>query len=259
WAAMVGAGARNNSLNTGLDYDTGETGYFRLFAQPFKGEKDLETLEGLRLGVGGSIQWQNTSNAGAPQLFQNYTTDGGNTFFSFPNGLNTYGEHWRISPQLYYNYDSFSVLSEFIAEQQGVNTAAVGAGGGNTNYQSTAWNVTLDYVLTGEKASLDGIIPKEPFDFKNGTWGAWEMAIRYDGLAVGANAFRPVSQGGLGISATSNASEVNGFSWALNWYMNRIIRLGCTVEYNAFTGGGAKGTVVENNELGFITRLQLNY
>jgi hypothetical protein len=46
---------------------------------------------------------------------------------------------------------------------------------------------------------------------------------------------------------------------ALNWYPNRIIRLGVTVEYNAFTGGGAPNTVVENNELGFITRLQLLY
>jgi hypothetical protein len=31
------------------------------------------------------------------------------------------------------------------------------------------------------------------------------------------------------------------------------------VEYQAYTGGGAQGTVVENNELGFITRLQLLY
>jgi hypothetical protein len=31
------------------------------------------------------------------------------------------------------------------------------------------------------------------------------------------------------------------------------------VEYNAFTGGGAQGTVVENNELGILTRLQLMY
>jgi hypothetical protein len=37
------------------------------------------------------------------------------------------------------------------------------------------------------------------------------------------------------------------------------IRLGVTVEYQAFTGGGGRDTVAENSELGFITRLQLNY
>jgi hypothetical protein len=52
---------------------------------------------------------------------------------------------------------------------------------------------------------------------------------------------------------------VNGFSGALNWYINRIMKLGFTVEYQAFTGGGGQNFVVENAELGFITRLQLMY
>jgi hypothetical protein len=37
------------------------------------------------------------------------------------------------------------------------------------------------------------------------------------------------------------------------------MKLGLTVEYQAFTGGGGRDTVVENAELGFITRLQLMY
>ena len=260
WAAMVGAGARNNTLNTGLDYDTGPDGYFRLFAQPFKGEKDFpDFFEGLRLGVGGSISWSSQSNAGTSQLFQNYSTDGGNTFFTFPSNLNVQGEHWRISPQLYYTYGPFSAVGEFIAEKQGVNAAAVGAGGGFTNYETTAWNVTLNYILTGEDATLNGVVPKEEVDFKNGGWGAWEMAIRYDGLAIGDNMFRPTTQGGIGAASDSNASGVNGFSWGLNWYLNRIMRWGVTVEYNTFTGGGAPDSISENSELGFLTRLQLKY
>ena len=260
WAAMVGAGARNNTLNTGLDYDTGPEGYFRLFAQPFLGEEEIpEAFHGLRIGIGGSLGWAAQSTAGTSLLFQNYSTDGGNTFFSFPSGLNVQGEHWRISPQLYYNYGPFGLLGEFISEKQGVNTAGIGAGGGFTNYQSTAWNVTMNFMLTGEDATLDGIVPKEPVDFKNGQWGAWEMAIRYDGIAIGANAFRPLTQGGLGISATENATAANGLSWGLNWYINRLIRLGLTVEYQAFTGGGGQDVVAENSELGFITRLQLKY
>lgn len=260
WAAMVGANARNDNLQTGLDVHSGTMGYFRLFARPFKDESNVpEALQGLHLGVGGSIGYQTQSNVGTSTLFQSYSTDGGNSFFVFPDGLNNQGQRWRISPQLYYNYGPFGLMGEFIAEKQGVNTSAVGAGGGFTNYESTAWNISANYVLTGEKATLDGIIPREPFDFKNGTWGAWEMALRYDGIALGDNMFRPVSQGGLGASATENATGINGVSWALNWYINRIIRLGLTVEYNAFTGGGAPGTVVENNELGILTRLQLMY
>ena len=269
WAAMVGAGARNNTLNTGLDYDTGPDGYFRLFAQPFLGEKEIpEAFHGLRLGIGGSISWQSLGDGkllggsnNSSQLFQNYSTDGGNTFFAFPNGLNVQGEHWRISPQLYYTYGPFGLLGEFIAEKQGVNTAGIpgNTGGGFTNYETTAWNVTMNFMLTGEDATLDGIVPFQPVDFKNDQLGAWEMTLRYDGMAIGANAFRPVNQGGLGVSAIDYATDVNGFSWGLNWYINRIVRLGLTVEYNAFTGGGGQNFVAENNELGFITRLQIKY
>jgi phosphate-selective porin OprO/OprP len=218
-----------------------------------------EALHGLRLGIGGSIGQQQTSTAGTSALFQDPSTDGGNAFFSWPDGLNTQGQRWRISPQLYYNYGPFGLMGEFIAQKQGVNTAALGPGGGNTSWEATAWNVTANYVLTGEEATLDGVVPREPFDPSAGTWGAWEMALRYDGIALGANMFRPVADGGLGASATSNATAINGVSWGLNWYLNRIIRWGLTVEYNAFTGGGAPGTVVENNELGFLTRLQLMY
>lgn len=85
------------------------------------------------------------------------------------------------------------------------------------------------------------------------------MALRYDGIALGDTMFSPVNQGGMGASRTDNATGVNGFSAALNWYINRLIRLGVTVEYNAFTGGGGVGTVVENNEFGFLTRIQLLY
>ncbi|NBQ64649.1 MAG: hypothetical protein EBT95_03755 [Verrucomicrobia bacterium] len=78
-------------------------------------------------------------------------------------------------------------------------------------------------------------------------------------MAIGDNAFRAVNQGGLGVSAIDNATDVNGFTWGLNWYINRIVRLGVTAEYNAFTGGGGQDTVAEHNELGFITRLQIKY
>jgi phosphate-selective porin OprO/OprP len=263
WAAMVGAGARNDTVQSGLDYGTGPVGYFRLFCQPFRDESEVpEELEGLHFGVGGNIGWQSQNNGVlTSNLFQNYSTDGGNTFLTFPSGLTVQGEVWRISPQLYYRYGPLSLISEFTAEKQGVNTAGIvnTSGGGFSNYQTTAWNIELDWVITGEPASLGGVVPQHPLDFSTGETGAWEISFRYDGLAAGANMFRPVDQGGLGISQTTNATGVNGASMALNWYPNRIIRLGVTVEYNAFTGGGAPGTVVENNELGFITRLQLLY
>ncbi|NBR97314.1 MAG: hypothetical protein EBT48_06900, partial [Verrucomicrobia bacterium] len=55
WAAMVGAGARNDTVQTGIDNGTGPVGYFRLYAQPFREVMEVpEELRGLHLGVGGS-------------------------------------------------------------------------------------------------------------------------------------------------------------------------------------------------------------
>ena len=263
WAAMVGTGARNDTIQTGVDNGSGPVGYFRLYAQPFREEMEVpEELRGLYLGVGGSIGWQTQKdNISSSNLFQNYSTDGGNTFLSFPDGLGVQGEVWRFTPQMYYHYGPFACWAEFTAEQQGVNTARINgtSGGGFTNYQTTAWDVVVDWVITGECATLGGVVPEKPLNFETGDIGAWQIALRYDGLAAGANMFRPVNQGGLGISQTESATGVNGASLGLNWYPNRIIRIGLTVEYQGYTGGGARGTVVENNELGFITRLQLLY
>ena len=106
---MVGAGARNDTVQTGFDNGTGPVGYFRLYAQPFREVMEVpEEIRGLSLGVGGSIGWQTqNSTISSSNLFQNYSTDGGNTFLAFPNGLGVQGEVWRISPQIYYNYGPF--------------------------------------------------------------------------------------------------------------------------------------------------------
>ena len=88
-----------------------------------------------------------------------------------------------------------------------MDTTDLGPGGGFTSYQTDAWNATFNYIITGEDATLDGIVPNSPFDFKSGGWGAWEVAIRYDGIALGDTMFKPVNQGGMGASAVTNATD----------------------------------------------------
>ena len=85
WAAMVGANARDNTINTGLDLGSGYNGYFRIFTQPMKDEDAVpEALHGLRLGIGGSIGQQQMSSAGTSALFQDPSTDGVTPSFPGP-------------------------------------------------------------------------------------------------------------------------------------------------------------------------------
>jgi phosphate-selective porin OprO/OprP len=50
----------------------------------------------------------------------------------------------------------------------------------NEELRHTAWQVAASVALTGENASYKGLIPASPFDPFKGTWGAFELAARYN-------------------------------------------------------------------------------
>jgi phosphate-selective porin OprO/OprP len=73
------------------------------------------------------------------------------------------------------------------------------------------------YVLTGESrkynpvtGSYGGVVPKNMADWKNGGWGAWEVAARYSQMTLND---RDVFGG-----------ELKSTTVALNWYVNPNIR-----------------------------------
>jgi len=84
----------------------------------------------------------------------------------------------------------------------------------------TAWYANVGYTLTGEHRSYkptDGefkrLNPKSEFNLNNGTWGAWEVAVRLDHLDL--------DDSGL---ATSGG-EGDRYTVALNWYLNYNLRV----------------------------------
>lgn len=76
------------------------------------------------------------------------------------------------------------------------------------------------YFLTGETRSYKGkdgkfgsIKPKQPFDLKNGTWGAWEVVGRYENLDL--------NDAGAGITG----GEVDMITGGINWHLNKNVRI----------------------------------
>ncbi|MEO1956496.1 MAG: porin [Methylophilaceae bacterium] len=93
---------------------------------------------------------------------------------------------------------------------------------GTNDYDFDAWYATVGYTLTGESRSYkptDGefkrLKPKNDFSFKNGGWGAWEVAARLDSLDL---------NDGNGAAAITGG-EGNRYTLALNWYLNYNCRL----------------------------------
>jgi len=82
--------------------------------------------------------------------------------------------------------------------------------------------VQAAYVLTGEthpynagNAAYGGIVPKTPFSLDGG-WGAWEIAGRYSTMDLNNL---------IGTATGVAGGRQNVYTVALNWYVNRNVRL----------------------------------
>lgn len=88
----------------------------------------------------------------------------------------------------------------------------------NVDADFTAWYAQVGYTLTGESRTYKGsdgefkrLSPKKNFDLKNGTWGAWEVAGRYDSIDLEDGIVR--------------GGEAKRLSVSLNWYLNEDVRV----------------------------------
>jgi len=158
----------------------------RISLQPFK-NSGLKALEGLGFGVGASYS-QISSNAGGlpsttgstlnPPL-PGYLTSGQQQFFAYNPSVGTVvanGAHWRVFPYLTYLQGPFGFLGEYAISHQGVLNNSTQRRG---ELDHTAWQVSAQWVLTGEPASFTGITPKRSLDPLNGGWGAWQLVGRF--------------------------------------------------------------------------------
>jgi phosphate-selective porin OprO/OprP len=107
-------------------------------------------------------------------------------------------------------------------------------------------------VLTGERASYRGVgAPRNNFDPVNGTWGAFEIAARYNEVSIGDEVF-PVFA-----SRLASARKAQAAAAGLNWYLNRNIKIVFNYEETHFTGGAPSGDRRPERE--FLSRVQFSF
>ena len=258
------AGDARNPNNS--DFNDNKTVAGRLSFQPLKNTDSL--WRGLGFGAGGSYSDINSNSAALPSTTggtsPGYVTSGLQQFFAYNPAVGTVladGAHWRISPYAYYTWGPFGVLGEYITMSQGlVNTTT----GGRANVADTAWQVSGQWVLTGEDATYTGIIPRNNFDPRAGKWGAWQLVARFAQADLDQDAF-PVFA-----NPVQSAYQATGWSVGLNWWLNRNIRVLTSYSQTWFDGGGGvpptaggstvpPATVTHQDERLFTTRLQLSF
>ncbi|MCX6934982.1 MAG: porin, partial [Verrucomicrobia bacterium] len=273
WAFGVFADAPDNYTQT-LDTGGGYNIAARLFARPFV--NDADELAGLGFGVAGSymVGDETAASTAISNGLNTFSSDAGNTFFTWNSTATKNGAAYRINPQAFYYYGPWGVQAEYILESQGISLSA-----GNSNVQrpirdtSWAWQGTLSYNITGEDNSFDSLVPANNFDFFQSedpdAVGLWQIAFRADQLQLDSDLFNqptssaPFASGGAAV----NARGYHAYSLGLSWFLNPNIRAYLDGVYTiwdyASSGTGANAAVpsnnqfITNNEFAITGRLQL--
>jgi len=253
--------AANSPFNNDLEYGG------RLFLQPFKNAKS-DLLRGLGFGVGASYSDVASNSAALPATLggtlPGYLTAGQQQFFAYNPLYGTVvadGVHSRFSPQGAYYLGPFGMEADYVVSDQAIlnNSTLRHARLGNT-----AWQVSGQWMLTGEDASFNGITPTHPFDLRTGHWGAWQLVARYSELDIDSRAFNSFSD-----PATS-ARSATALSVGLNWWLNRNVRILTSFSHTIFQGGGGvnpyipstltpPATVSHQDEFILFTRVQIAF
>jgi phosphate-selective porin OprO/OprP len=239
--------------SSNVDFDDEKGFAARVFAKPFA-KTHFAAVQKLGLGIAGSF----ANMEGALGLPQNngYVTDGQQQFFTYftsaaagkPNVIAD-GDHWRLSPQASWYWGPFSLMGEYVVSSQRLRRTDTGVFG---TIDNAAWHIALGYVLTGEDASYQGVVPGKPFDPRANSWGAFEVAVRYARLDIDDDAFPRFAD------ATQSASEAAAWGLGLNWYLNKNLRATVDFFHTDFNGGRA-GAVTRQDEDAVFTRLQISF
>jgi phosphate-selective porin OprO/OprP len=265
WAAGIYNGVGDGSLSANSVANNEPEFGGRLFWQPFK-NAPANPLQGLGFGVGASYSDVSSNSAVLPSTLDGslpgFLTAGQQQFFAYNplyGSVVADGAHWRFSPQAYYYLGPFGVQGEYVISDQSVMNNLTMA---RAALQNTAWQVSAQWVLTGEKASFTGLTPDHPFNARNGQWGAWQLVARYSALDIDNAAFNSFSD-----PATS-ARSAAGWSVGINWWLNRNVRMLTSFSHTTFQGGGgvnqyvpsttsAPATVTAQDENALFTRIQI--
>jgi len=247
----------------------------RIFSEPFKNDPGF--FQGLGVGIAGTYADEDFNptgnsatalgNARSPGQLAIFAYEGATTTTPALPAAAASGEHIRIAPQARFYRNNFGALAEYVTNKQELTRGA------NTrDLEHDAWQLQLNYVLTGEDAGYKGIKPKTPFKVGEAGWGAFELALRYGQLDFDDDAFVGTSTIAAGGSAatpplrladpTKQVSEARAAGLALNWYLTSNAKLALNYEHTRYEGGGGGSSAApadRPDEDVVIGRLQLNY
>lgn len=220
----------------------------RLFAQPF-----LKTDSVLKyLGAGVAVSYANQVGSAANTLLTSYKTETQRNFFNYDAATTAAGatiangERLRISPQAYYYYKRFGLLTEYVSESQDVSrTFGTGANAltRRARLKPESWQVGTTFLMTDDDATFGTVVPKRPFALDQPGWGALEFAARVSQLKLdSATFFSPAGTAADWFADPSaQAREATAWTLGLNWYLTQNVAWYLNYTKTNFDGGAPDG------------------
>ncbi len=236
-----------DGTNDDTDVNDGVDVVARLFATPWAPNM-FSPLRGLGFGVAGTYG-RDQGDPDDEDRLPSYETSGDRDFFRWDGDSYADGDHYRVSPQMSWFEGPVGVLGEYVRSTQQVANDDVDERGRVSNQ---AWQVRTTAMLTGERATMDDVIPNAPFDFGGGHWGAFEVGMRWSSLDVDPEVFEKEFA-----NPERSARHADALGLAVNWYLNRHVALHLNYERTMFGGGAEDGD--RPSEDAFLTRMQLKF
>ncbi|MFI5315221.1 MAG: OprO/OprP family phosphate-selective porin [Myxococcota bacterium] len=213
WMNGVPDGASSADADTGNDKDL----VARVFVNPFQ-EAGIPALQGLGIGFATTYGREE----GTPGT---YKTSGQQNFFQFRTGVTQTGTRARYSPQGYWYYGPFGLLTEYVLS----STEFRRTGFSDIRARNTAWQVAAGWAITGENESFKGLVPSASFDPFHRSFGALELVARFSELKVDHSVF----DANFADPATQAEAAVL-WTVGVNWVLNRFVKLGLNYDHTTF-------------------------
>lgn len=229
---VVDGGLSDGDTNDGKDFAG------RVVARPWFSNA-AHPLRDLGMALAGN------RGAQGPAL-PSFLTAGRQTFFAYAPGATGAGTRIRWSPQAFYYRGRFGGYGEFVRSRGSVERA-----GETVEIDHDAWQIAATWVLSGESVSPErNVRPRASFDPATGHYGAMQLAVRLQRLAVSEAAIT------RGLAAAGASRRADVLTIGLNWYANPYIKWMLSADRTVFDGSTKAARAPEHT---LAVRAQLGF
>ncbi|MBI4613961.1 MAG: hypothetical protein HY720_10165, partial [Planctomycetes bacterium] len=227
-----------DGINASPDTNDAKDVSARIALSPFK-KTDIYWLKGLEVGGGTTIGDQDKVIGG-----RTFTTSAGTVFYTLaPTMLRQNSETFRYGADFGWLIGPASIQGEWgrmeVEDAARPRTSAA-VPRRVQDFEIDTFYIQGTYLLTGEDKTWKHVKPKQNFDPKEGGWGAWELATRYQYLDFNAN----MVENGLAVGTEKLWSMTGG----VNWYLNPHVEIMLNYEYTRYNDHVTVGGAPEEEE-----------